>query len=59
MSAMPILGISFVPVFPIHLFEQTLIYCNMHSFHEEKKRRRKKVAMKVILVANDPRILCQ
>lgn len=42
MLAMLILGISFVPVFPIQLFKQTLIYCNTHSFHEERKRRRKK-----------------
>lgn len=31
----------FVPVFPVHLIEQTLIYCNTHYFLGEKKEREK------------------
>lgn len=29
----------FVPVFPVHLIEQTLIYCNTHYFLGKKKER--------------------
>ena len=36
------LGIPFVLVFPIHLFEQTFISFNTQSFHEEKKKMKKK-----------------
>lgn len=36
------LGIPFVLVFPIHLFEQTFSSFNTQSFHEEKKKMKKK-----------------